>query len=71
MAVRPGESPIGDDPNDILRNDFNVGYYNQFGKEAYQRYLELKKIISGETEVKKKKDLVIEMAQLGDKYNFE
>lgn len=28
VAVRRGESPVGDDPNDILRNDFNVEYYN-------------------------------------------
>jgi predicted ATPase len=43
VAVRRGQSPIGDDPNDMLRNDFNVEYYNNFGKEAYQRYLDLKK----------------------------
>lgn len=71
VAVRQGESPIGDDPNDMLRNDFNVEYYNQFGKEAYHRYVELKKKVAQETEQKKKKELIVEMAQLGDKYNFE
>jgi hypothetical protein len=70
VAVRKGESPIGDDPNDILRNDFNVDYYNNFGKQAYNNYLELKRQASQEKEPKRKKELIIEMAKLGDKYNF-
>lgn len=70
VAVRKGESPIGDDPNDILRNDFNVDYYNDFGKKAYKDYLDLKRKVTFETEPNKKKELVIELAELGDKYNF-
>lgn len=70
VAVRKGESPIGDDPNDILTNDFNVDYYNDFGKKAYKDYLDLKRKITSETEPNKKKELVIELAELGDKYNF-
>jgi hypothetical protein len=70
VAVRRGESPIGDDPNDILRNDFNVDYYNEFGKNAYKRYTELKRDAAQEVEPTKKKKLIIEAAKLGDKYNF-
>lgn len=70
VAVRKGESPIGDDPNDILRNDFNVEYYNDFGKKAYENYLDLKRKVTLETEPTKKKELVIELSELGDKYNF-
>ena len=70
VAVRRGESPIGDDPNDILRNDFNVDYYNEFGKNAYKRYTELKRDAAQETEPTKKKKLIVEAAKLGDKYNF-
>lgn len=70
VAVRRGESPIGDDPNDILRNDFNIDYYNEFGKKAYQKYLNLKSKAAQETEPDKKKELIIELAALGDKYNF-
>ncbi len=70
VAVRRGESPKGDDPNDMLRNDFNVDYYNEFGKQAYQQYLNLKIKAKQETEPEKKKELIIEMAALGDKYNF-
>jgi AAA ATPase domain len=70
VAVRRGTSPIGDDPNDILRNDFNVDYYNNFGKKAYQSYLDLKRKIAQETKAEKKKELIVELAELGDKYNF-
>ncbi len=70
VALRKGESPIGDDPNDLLRNDFNVDYYNEFGKKAYRDYLELKMKVKQETEPKKKEELIVELAELGDKYNF-
>lgn len=70
VAVRRGKSPIGDDPNDILRNDFKVNYYNEFGKKAYRDYLELKMKVKQETEPKKKEELIVELAELGDKYNF-
>lgn len=70
VVVRRGESPIGDDPNDLLRNDFNVDYYNEFGKKAYKKYLELKRKLTQENEPGKKKELLIELTELGDKYNF-
>ena len=70
VAVRRGESPIGDDPNDILSNDFNIDYYNDFGKKAYQQYLDLKRKVSQETQAERKKELIVELVGLGDKYNF-
>jgi len=70
VRVRRGESPIGDDPNDILSHDFNVDYYNDFGKKAYKQYLELKTKVSKETQLEKKKELLVELVELGDKYNF-
>lgn len=70
VAVRQGESPIGDDPNDILRNDFKINYYNEFGKKAYQAYLQLTKQVSAEKAPEKKKQLIATLAALGDKYNF-
>ena len=39
VRIRRGKSPIGDDPNDILTNDFNVDYNNDFGKRAYRAIL--------------------------------
>jgi GTPase SAR1 family protein len=70
VAVRRGESPIGDDPNDMLKNDFKINYYNEFGKKAYQDYLDLKRKVAEEPQPKKKKELIVELAALGDKYNF-
>ncbi|SFN74790.1 AAA ATPase domain-containing protein [Chitinophaga sp. YR627] len=70
IAVRRGESPIGDDPNDILRNDFQVDFYNDYGKRAYQQYLDLKRKMQEETEPQRKRELLSELTQLGDKYNF-
>lgn len=70
VAIRRGESPIGDDPNDILSQDFNVDYYNDFGKKAYKYYLELKTKVFKETQPEKKNELLVELAELGDKYNF-
>jgi len=70
VVVKRGESPIGDDPNDMLNNDFNVNYYNEFGKKAYKDYLELKKKVAQEKEPEKKKELLVKLATLGDKYNF-
>ena len=70
VAVRRGESPIGDDPNDMLYNDFKVSYYNEFGKAAYKEYVNLQRRAKQEKEPEEKKKLVVEMAKLGNKYNF-
>lgn len=70
VAVRRGSSPIGDDPNDMLKNDFGVNYYNKHGEEAYKKYLELKQLMANETNPDKKKELLLETVKLGDTYNF-
>ncbi len=70
VAVRRGSSPIGDDPNDMLKNDFGVNYYNKFGEEAYKKYLNLKENLASETDPVKKKELLLETVKLGDTYNF-
>lgn len=70
VRVRKGESPIGDDPNDMLQNDFKVDFYNQFGKDAYKQYTDLKQRLLKEIEPDKKKEILVELTKLGDKYNF-
>ena len=70
VAVRKGESPIGDDPNDLLRNDFKVDYYNKAGRDAYQKYLNLKAQLLLDMEPAQKEKLQLELSELGDKYNF-
>lgn len=70
VAVRRGSSPIGDDPNDMLKNDFKVNYYNKHGEEAYQKYINLKQEVANENDPKRKKELLLEAVKLGDIYNF-
>ncbi|WP_417939559.1 AAA family ATPase [Flavobacterium sp. RS13.1] len=70
VAVRRGSSPIGDDPNDMLYNDFGINYINKYGQEKYQEYLELKQKIYFETDPKKKEEISEQLEKLGDEYNF-
>lgn len=70
VNARRGSSPIGDDPNDMLKNDFGVNYYNKFGEEAYKKYLKLKEDLEKEKDPTKKKKLLLETVKLGDTYNF-
>ena len=70
VAVRRGSSPIGDDPNDMLKNDFGVNYYNKHGEDAYKKYISLKQATANEKDPKKKKELLLETVKLGDAYNF-
>lgn len=70
VAVRRGTSPIGDDPNDMLYNDFGINYINKYGQEKYQEYLDLKQKIYFETDPKKKEKISEQLEKLGDEYNF-
>ncbi len=67
-----GKSPIGDDPNDLLHNDFKLK--NLMGKEGqkmWNTYMELrKKLIRSENEQEKSK-LISEINKIGELYNFE
>lgn len=70
VVIRRGSSPIGDDPNDMLKNDFGVNYYNKHGEDAYRKYLNLKQAVVNEKNPEKKKELLLETVKLGDAYNF-
>ena len=70
VAVRRGNSPIGDDPNDILENDFGINYINKHGQKKYEEYLELKQQIYFEKDEIKKKKISEKLEKLGEEYNF-
>lgn len=70
VAVRRGLSPIGDDPNDMLYNDFGIDYINKYGKKAYNEYLEKRRQMLFEKNEKVKQKLQDEIESIGDKYNF-
>ena len=70
VAVRRGSSPIGDDPNDMLYNDFGIDYINKYGKKVYNEYLEKRRQLLFEKNEEVKQKLQNEIESIGDKYNF-
>jgi predicted ATPase len=66
-----GTAPIGDDPNDLLKKDFEMtSLMNDQGIAQYKKYLDYKVQIKNEQDPAKKKELVLELTQLAEKYNF-
>ena len=70
VAVRRGTSPIGDDPNDMLYNDFGIDYINKYGKKVHNEYLEKRIQLLFEKNEEVKQKLQDEIESIGDKYNF-
>lgn len=71
VQVTNGVTPRGDDPNDILRYDFNIpNLMNEHGQGEYKKYLNLKQKAINEKDVDKKNYLIQQAVKLGDKYNF-
>ncbi|GAB4033234.1 AAA family ATPase [Spirosoma jeollabukense] len=66
-----GVAPEGDDPNDILSEDFGLDELMlQPGIDAYKRYRDLFVEIKNEKDPVRQKKLVVEQAKLGDQYKF-
>lgn len=71
VAVRRGESPIGDDPNDILKNDFGLEFLmNKKGIKAFERYRNLKNLLASEKNEEAKDKLLEEILMLANAYKF-
>ena len=71
VVVRKGSSPVGDDPNDLLKNDFSIS--NLMGKEgmqAWNDYLQFKrKLRNAQTEEEKEK-YTAKILKISQQYNF-
>ncbi|GAB3502745.1 hypothetical protein GCM10027341_30950 [Spirosoma knui] len=66
-----GVAPVGDDPNDVLRQDFGMSpLMLDEGVEAYRHYLDLTTKIKKEPNTERKMELIAERSVLGNKYNF-
>lgn len=66
-----GVAPEGDDPNDILSEDFGMDELMlPKGLEEYKRYRRLAVEIRNEKDAKRKDELIVERAKLGDLYRF-
>lgn len=71
VAVRPGISPIGDDPNDMLKNDFGLEFLmNKEGLKAFERFKTLKKRLASEKDEEEKDKLLSEILVLAKAYKF-
>ena len=70
VKYKNGVAPIGDDPNDILKNDFGVRLMNDFGLKAFEKYRALKQKMSTEKNTNIRSQLLKEVVALGDEYNF-
>lgn len=71
VHAKRGTTPVGDDPNDLLVQDFGVR--NLLGKEGikkWERYVELKNLIQREEDKAKKVGLLEEFLSIGQAYNF-
>jgi predicted ATP-dependent endonuclease of OLD family len=66
-----GISPAGDDPNDLLVNDFGVrSLYGHKGIEQWDRFLELRQLIHDAADAAQKKAWLDEYMKIGNAYNF-
>ncbi len=71
VKFRNGVAPIGDDPNDVLRQDFWMNpLMHEEGLAAYREYLNLATRIRNENDEDKKNLLIIKRLELGNLYNF-
>lgn len=72
VKAHKGITPAGDDPNDILKNDF--GLENLMGKKGVQmwnEYLLLKQNLRNTTNDNEKLELIDQITTIGTAYNFE
>jgi len=71
VSWRRGVSPEGDDPNDVLLNDFSVrNLYGKEGVRQWHRYLELRQQIVETDDAEGKMRLMDEYLKIGNAYNF-
>ena len=70
VNVRGGKSPLGEDPNDIIFEDFMVNYYNKDYQEKFKYYLELLDKSKKTKDKDLKKKYILEASKLGNLYNF-
>lgn len=67
-----GKTPVGDDPNDILKNDFELqSLMGKKGERMWNEYLNLKQNLRKANNDKEKLELIDKITSIGSAYNFE
>jgi predicted ATP-dependent endonuclease of OLD family len=70
VSATKGVSPIGDDPNDVLVNDFQSEIINEAGRKKWEEYIELKMKLSQAKDTDEKMRLASEINKIGRLYNY-
>jgi predicted ATPase len=71
VTVRRGRSPEGDDPNDVLTNDFGVeSLGGQMGEAAWARYFELDRLLQTNPKGQQASAWAAEYLKLGREFQF-
>ena len=71
MSPKKGFSPVGDDPNDILSNDFELkNLMGPEGQKKWEEYVSLKKKLVKSSNDTEKAELIHEIEKIGSRYNF-
>ncbi len=72
VTAHKGKSPVGDDPNDVLVNDFQLDHLmGAEGQKMWEEYLNLKKQLRHSSDPVQKNDLLSKINHIGQAYNFE
>lgn len=72
VSAHKGKTPIGDDPNDILKNDFGLeSLMGKKGVQMWNEYLSLKQSLRKENSYEEKLKLIDRITSIGSAYNFE
>ncbi len=71
VFYQKGTSPEGDDPNDLLHLDFGLkSVLGKKGKEALNKFIELKTQILSESDEIKKEKMMVEFMEINTQYKF-
>ncbi len=71
ISARKGTAPVGDDPNDLLSEDFGLAnLMSKEGQKMWEKYINLKKQLIRSTDMKEKDTLVEEINQIASLYKF-
>lgn len=72
VSPRKGVSPVGDDPNDILTNDFELTrLMGAEGQKQLEKYVTLKIKLNDAKTKEEKFQIASEINKIGELYNFE
>ena len=71
VTTKRGVAPKGDDPNDVLYQDFELSeLMGRVGQEKWKQYLNLRTQIRAETDENLKNKLIDEASAIANAYNF-